>query len=67
MSGWARSRSLRIRSVHQRQPGSQVMIDAEQGVEHGQVVRLLDAVRTAGFTGVGIGVRAAASSAARGR
>jgi biopolymer transport protein ExbD len=45
-----------LRSVHERQPGSQVMIDAEAGVGHGQVVRLLDAVRTAGFTGVGIGV-----------
>ena len=47
-----------LRSVHQRHPDSQVMIDAEAAVGHGQVVRLLDAVRTAGFTGVGIGVRA---------
>jgi biopolymer transport protein ExbD len=33
------------------------MIEAEERVEHGKVVRLLDAVRTAGFTGVSIGVR----------
>jgi biopolymer transport protein ExbD len=47
----------RLRSVHDRQPDRQVMIEAEESVGHGQVVRLLDAVRTAGFTGVGIGVR----------
>jgi biopolymer transport protein ExbD len=35
--------------------GAQIMIQAESGVAHGQVVRLLDAVRTAGFQGVGIG------------
>lgn len=49
----------RLRSVHDRQPDRQVMIEAEERVEHGKVVRLLDAVRTAGFTGVSIGVRAA--------
>lgn len=47
----------RLRSVHDRQPDRQVMIEAEERVEHGKVVRLLDAVRTAGFTGVSIGVR----------
>jgi biopolymer transport protein ExbD len=31
------------------------MIEAEEGVPHGQVVKLLDAVRGAGFRGVGIG------------
>ena len=51
----------RLRSVHERQPDRQVMIEAEESVGHGQVVRLLDAVRTAGFTGVGIGVRNAQS------
>ena len=49
----------KLRSVHERQPDRQVMIEAEERVGHGQVVRLLDAVRTAGFTGVGIGVRSA--------
>jgi biopolymer transport protein ExbD len=47
----------KLRSAHDRQPDRQVMIEAEERVGHGQVVRLLDAVRTAGFTGVGIGVR----------
>ncbi|MGH7726337.1 MAG: ExbD/TolR family protein, partial [Candidatus Eiseniibacteriota bacterium] len=42
----------------EHQPDRQVLIEAEKDVGHGQVVRLLDAVRTAGFTGVGIGVRA---------
>jgi biopolymer transport protein ExbD len=32
-----------------------VMIKAEAGVNHGDVVRLLDIVRDAGFPGVGIG------------
>jgi biopolymer transport protein ExbD len=45
-----------------------VMIEAEERVGHGEVVRLLDAVRTAGFTGVGIGVRnAQAPSGGRAR
>jgi len=38
-----------------KEPGGRVMIEAEAGVPHGQVVRLLDAVRAAGFRGVGIG------------
>ena len=58
----------RLRAMHDRQPDRQVMIEAEESVGHGQVVRLLDAVRTAGFTGVGIGVRnAQAASAAHAR
>jgi biopolymer transport protein ExbD len=47
----------RLRSLHDHQPDRQVMIEAEEHVGHGEVVRLLDAVRTAGFTGVGIAVR----------
>ena len=50
----------RLRAVHDRQPDRAVMIEAEETVGHGQVVRLLDAVRTAGFTGVELGVRNAA-------
>ena len=49
----------RLRAAHERQPDGQVMIEAEANVGHGQVVRLLDAVRTAGFKGVGIGVHTA--------
>ena len=45
----------RLRALHVRDPRAQIMIDAETLVPHGQVVRLLDAVRTAGFRGVGIG------------
>ena len=54
----------RLRAVHDRQPDRQVMIEAEEHVGHGEVVRLLDAVRTAGFTGVGIGVRNAQATPA---
>lgn len=36
---------------------SRVMIKAEKGVDHGDVVRLLDIVRDAGFRGVGIGTQ----------
>jgi len=56
----------KLREVHERQPDSQVMIEAEEKVEHGRIVRLLDAVRTAGFTGVGIGVRTAQQAASAG-
>jgi biopolymer transport protein ExbD len=44
-----------LRTVREKRPRAQIMIQAEAGVVHGQVVRLLDAVRTAGFQGVGIG------------
>ena len=36
-------------------PNARVMIKAEAGVNHGEVVRLLDIVRDSGFPGVGIG------------
>jgi biopolymer transport protein ExbD len=49
----------RLRAVSQRQPDREVMIEAEARVAHGQVVRLLDAVRDAGFKGVSIGVHSA--------
>ena len=44
-----------LSALRARRPDAQITIDAETGVPHGQVVRLLDAVRTAGFHGVGIG------------
>ena len=44
----------RLRTLRERRPRAQIMIQAETTVPHGQVVRLLDAVRTAGFRGVGI-------------
>jgi len=46
-----------LRAMHDRQPDRKVTIDAEEGVRHGEVIKLLDAVREAGFEGVGIGVR----------
>ena len=48
----------KLRAMREREPEREVRIEAEKNVGHGPVVRLLDAVRTAGFTGVGIGVRA---------
>ena len=45
-----------LRALRARVPDSQIMIEAEEHVAHGQVVRLLDAVRTAEFRGVGIAV-----------
>lgn len=48
-----------LRSVHESHPDAEVMIEAEKGVGHGQVVRLLDAVRGAGFKGVRLGVHTA--------
>jgi biopolymer transport protein ExbD len=44
-----------LSTLHERHPRAQIMIEAESGVPHGQVVKLLDAVRTAGFKGVGLG------------
>ena len=52
-------------SGDRQKPDRQVQIEAEREVPHEQVVRLLDAVRTAGFTGVGIGVRATEGGAGR--
>jgi biopolymer transport protein ExbD len=56
-----------LRAVHDKQPDRAVMIEAEERVGHGLVVRLLDAVRTAGFTGVEIGVRNAQAASGRAR
>ena len=55
-----------LRALHARAPEGQVMIEAEEAVPHGQVVRLLDAVRSAGFRGVGIAVHANRGPAAGG-
>jgi len=44
-----------LSTLRARRPHAQIMIQAETTVPHGQVVRLLDAVRTAGFEGVGLG------------
>jgi len=55
----------RLRTVRERRPRAQIMIQAETSVAHGQVVRLLDAVRTAGFTGVGIGTTTTKAAGAK--
>jgi len=44
-----------LEEILRKDPQSRVMIKAEAGVPHGEVVRLLDIVREAGFPGVGIG------------
>lgn len=38
-------------------PGGQALIEAESGVRHGDVVKVLDMIREAGFAGVGIGTQ----------
>lgn len=45
----------RLQGVVAERPESQITIKAEESVEHGRIVRLLDIVRDAGFRGVGIG------------
>ncbi len=45
----------RLQTLLAEEPQSRVTIKAEAGVPHGEVVRLLDIVRDAGFRGVGIG------------
>jgi len=45
----------KLQAVLSQDPETRVMIKAEGGVEHGDVVGLLDIVREAGFPGVGIG------------
>lgn len=52
-----------LRTAREHQPDKTVMIEAEENVRHGQIVRLLDAVRAAGFKGVGIGVLTAPPTA----
>ena len=47
----------RLTGLRSASPQSQVMLKAEAGVDHGDVVRLLDIVREVGFPGVGIGTR----------
>ncbi len=44
-----------LASLRAENPERRVLIKAEAGVTHGEVVRLLDIVREAGFPGVGIG------------
>lgn len=45
----------RLDRIRAERPDDHVMIKAEAGVDHGDVVRLLDAVRGARFPGVAIG------------
>jgi biopolymer transport protein ExbD len=46
-----------LQRIRAQDPDSHVMIKAETTVEHGEIVRLLDAVRGAGFSGVGLGTQ----------
>ena len=45
----------RLRALQEADPTREVLLRAETDVPHGRVVTLLDAVRDAGFRGVGIG------------
>jgi len=56
-----------LSKLRERRPRAQILIQAEASVAHGQVVRLLDAVRTAGFKGVGIGTDTKTARAKPGR
>jgi biopolymer transport protein ExbD len=48
---------VRLQRILEEDPESQVTIKAEESVTHGQVIRLMDVVREAGFHGLGIGTR----------
>jgi len=52
-----RSLKRRLEEILRDDPAGRVLIKAETGVPHGDVVRLLDIVREAGFAGVGIGTQ----------
>jgi biopolymer transport protein ExbD len=45
----------RLQQIRGSQPDGRIMVKAEAGARHGEVVHLLDLVREAGFAGVGIG------------
>jgi len=47
----------RLSTIHTENPTQQLMIKAETGVRHGEVVRLLDIVRDSGFPGIGLGTK----------
>ena len=44
--------------THQEAPQTAIIVDADGGLEHRHVVELIDRVRAAGFTQVGIGAQA---------
>ena len=44
-------------AIHSEEPAQGLLIKAEAGVQHGQVVRVLDIVRDAGFPGIGLGTK----------
>lgn len=44
-------------TIHSEEPAQGLLIKAEAGVRHGQVVRVLDIVRDAGFPGIGLGTK----------
>lgn len=46
-----------LHRVLERDADAKILLEAESGAQHGEVVRLLDAVREAGFPGVSIGTR----------
>ena len=47
----------RLTAIHSDEPTRQMMIKAETGVRHGEVVHLLDIVRESGFPEIGLGTK----------
>ena len=54
-----------LRARHEAEADASVLVNAESAVEHGTVVRVLDAVRSAGYRGAGIGTHVPAVGAPR--
>ncbi len=49
----------RLRAAHAAAPDRPVMLEAEAGVRHGEIVQVLDILRNVGFPGVGLGTELA--------
>jgi len=47
----------RLRSRHEDQPGARVLIQADKKAYHGDVVRVMDAAKAAGFRRLGVAIR----------
>ena len=48
----------KLKTQHQADPGTMVVVEADGALQHRRVVQVLDLVRETGFTNVGIGTQA---------
>ncbi|RCK80468.1 MAG: Biopolymer transport protein ExbD/TolR [Candidatus Ozemobacter sibiricus] len=48
---------LRVKEYLAEDPNRGILVEADQGAEYGHVVRVLDAIRTAGGTAIGLSTR----------